>query len=114
MTLAQIINSYTRLILKSRDLGKIKDGVVVMRMLGICLNAAMIAGKYILTTAVGALTTAVIVANMPWFSGRKPKFDLEALANAELVKLDGSNEQVNGRELWQGRGAVIMIVRRPG
>ena len=74
----------------------------------------MIAGIYILTTAVGALTTAVIVANMPWFSGRTPKFDLEKLSKAKLLKLDGSNKQVNGRELWQEKGAVIMIVRRPG
>ena len=79
-----------------------------------CLEIAMIAGKYILTTAVGALTTAVIVANMPWFSGRTPKFDLEKLSKAKLLKLDGSNKQVNGRELWQQKGAVIMIVRRPG
>lgn len=70
--------------------------------------------RYILTTAVGALTTAVLVANMPWFSGVSPKFDLEKLRQAQLVKLDGSNKRVNGRELWQDNGAVIMIVRRTG
>ena len=74
----------------------------------------MIRGRHILTTAVGALTTAVIVANMPWFSGRSPKFDFAELRKAKLVKMDGSNKQVNGQDLWQQNGAVIMIVRRPG
>ena len=77
-------------------------------------KTAMIRGRYVLTTAVGALTTAVIVANMPWFSGRSPKFDLTELRKARLVKLDGSSKEVSGRELWEARGAVIMIVRRPG
>ena len=71
-------------------------------------------GKYVLTSAVGALTTAVIIANMPWFSGRYPKFDLAELRKAKLIKLDGSSKEIRGRDLWQERGAVIMIVRRPG
>ena len=74
----------------------------------------MVRGRYVLTTAVGALATAVIVANMPWFSGHSPKFDLAELRKAKLVKMDGSNKQVNGQDLWQQNGAVIMIVRRPG
>ena len=74
----------------------------------------MIRGRYVLTTAVGALTTAVIVANMPWFSGRTPKFDVAELSKARLVKLDDSNKQISGRDIWQENGAVIMIVRRPG
>lgn len=75
---------------------------------------SMIGGKYILSTAVGALTTAVIVANMPWFSGRSPRFNVEELMKAKLIKLDGSNRQIHGRELWQEKGAVIMVVRRAG
>ena len=74
----------------------------------------MIGGKYLLTTAVGALTTAVLVANIPWFSSHTPRFDLEELGKAKLVRLDGNNKQVNARELWHEKGAVIMIVRRTG
>ena len=74
----------------------------------------MIRGRYVLTTAIGALTTAVVVANMAWFSGRSPKFDVAELRKAKLVKLDGNSKEVYGQELWQERGAVIMIVRRPG
>ena len=75
---------------------------------------ALVAGKYILTTAVGALTAAVLAANMRWFSGSNPKHDFELLRKAKLVRLDGSNEQISGQDLWRDNGAVIMVIRRPG
>ena len=87
-----------------------KDGVIKH----VHWRTALIRGKSILTTAVGALTTAVVIANMPWFSGRSPKFDLEELRKAKLIRVDGSNKQISGRELWQESGAVIMVVRRAG
>ena len=71
----------------------------------------MIRGRYVLTTANGALTMAVVVANMPWFLGRSPKLDVAELRKARLIKLDGNSKEVCGQELWQERGAVIMIVR---
>jgi len=75
---------------------------------------ALVAGKYILTTAFGALTAAVLAANMQWFSGSSPRYDFELLRKAKLVRLDGSNEQISGQDLWKDNGAVIVAVRRPG
>ena len=75
---------------------------------------ALVAAKYILTTAVGALTAAVLAANMRWFSGSNPRYDFELLKKARLLRLDGSNEQISGQDLWKDKGAVIMAVRRPG
>ena len=48
--------------------------------------------------AFGTLITAVISANMPWLSGRSPKCDLAELRKAKVVKMDGSNMQINGQE----------------
>jgi len=75
---------------------------------------ALVVGKYILTTAVGTLTAAVLAANMRWFSGSNPRYDFELLRKAKLVRLDGTNEQISGQDLWKNNGAVIMAVRRPG
>ena len=41
-------------------------------------------------------------------------YELSLLEKASLKRLDGSEAVVEGRELWQEKGAVIMVVRRPG
>ena len=47
-------------------------------------------------------------------SPKRIPFPLPELGNAVLMTLDGSGRKVEGRELWRERGAVIMMVRRPG
>ena len=41
-------------------------------------------------------------------------YELSLLEKASLKRLDGSGAVVEGRELWHEKGAVIMVVRRPG
>lgn len=45
---------------------------------------------------------------------RQLPYELSQLAAAKLKRLDGSEEAVNGVDLWRRTGAVIMVVRRPG
>ena len=41
-------------------------------------------------------------------------YELSLLEKASLKRLDDSGAVVEGRELWYEKGAVIMVVRRPG
>ena len=49
-----------------------------------------------------------------WCRPKQLPYDLSLLEKTVLVRLDGTGGKVRGRELWHGRGAVIMVVRRPG
>ncbi len=48
------------------------------------------------------------------FSPSRKPYDLSKLGFTELVRLDDSKSVVKASELWREKGAVIMVVRRPG
>lgn len=68
----------------------------------------------VLGSAAAALGAAILLANSPWGSVSQQPYELSLLEKASLKRLDGSEAVVEGRELWHEKGAVIMVVRRPG
>ncbi len=59
------------------------------------------------------LTAGLGIANYSWYKNVNAP-PLSHFINAKLRALDGSNRHLLGSDIWKERGAVIMIVRRPG
>jgi hypothetical protein len=74
----------------------------------------LVSWRSVLGTAAAALGTAILVANSPWAVPKRVPFSYSTLRSAVLTALDGSGREVVGEDLWRERGAVIMVVRRPG
>uniref|UniRef100_A0A4W3GSJ3 Uncharacterized protein n=3 Tax=Callorhinchus milii TaxID=7868 RepID=A0A4W3GSJ3_CALMI len=64
--------------------------------------------------ALGAAFAGILLANTDLLLPKAQRAMLAALSAAELRTLDGENRTFRASELWAGRGAVIMAVRRPG
>lgn len=71
-------------------------------------------GWFVIGTAAATFGAAVIIANSPWITPKRPPFSIARLKKATLVYLDGSDRVVKGEDLWMKNGAVIMAVRRVG
>ncbi|CAI8037308.1 Peroxiredoxin-like 2A [Geodia barretti] len=75
---------------------------------------SLVTWQSVLGTAAAALGAAILVANSPLAVPKREPFSLAGLRGAVLTALDGSGREVKAEELWRERGAVIMVVRRPG
>ena len=74
----------------------------------------MVLWTWSLGAAAAAIGAVILVANSPFILLRRPSFKLHQLEQAWLKYMDGSNRIIPAKDLWSDRGAVIMVVRRPG
>lgn len=65
--------------------------------------------------ALGAAVTGIILANTDLFLSKPEEAALNFLEKIELKTLgEASQRTFKAEELWKKKGAVIMVVRRPG
>ena len=62
----------------------------------------------------GSFLSYIYTAWWVHYSPNREPFSLEELQGAVLRSLDGSGREVRAGDLWRERGAVIVVVRRPG
>lgn len=74
----------------------------------------MVLWAWSLGAAAAAIGAVILVANSPLLLLKRPPFNLRQLEQAWLKYMDGSDRIIRAKDLWSDRGAVIMVVRRPG
>ena len=69
---------------------------------------------WLITAGAAIAVAGVAFVNSGFFNEQIEKASLSYLSGIQLKALDGSGGMVKSSDLWQKRGAVIMVVRRPG
>ena len=69
---------------------------------------------WLITAGAAIAVAGVAFVNSGFFNEQIEKASLSYLSGIQLKALDGSGGMVKSSDLWQKRGAVIMVVCRPG